>query len=86
MEPINLEDLPEHALLLLDSAPIMYCLENHRRLAPRFQPCSKFKHGAGAVRGDRHHHCRGADRAPLQAGDEPLARRCCAMLRRSGSV
>src|SRR6185437_6921651 len=29
MEPITLEELPENALLLIDSAPIIYVLEDH---------------------------------------------------------
>jgi len=30
MEPLEFEDLPEHALLLIDSAPIIYLLEGVR--------------------------------------------------------
>jgi hypothetical protein len=29
MEPLTFDDLPEQALLLVDSAPIIYFLENH---------------------------------------------------------
>jgi predicted nucleic acid-binding protein len=38
MEPLNSASLPEGALLLLDSPPIIYVLEQHPRLAPRFLP------------------------------------------------
>ena len=41
MEPLEFEDLPEHALLLIDSAPIIYFLEGHPTFGPRFNPCSK---------------------------------------------
>jgi predicted nucleic acid-binding protein len=37
MESLDLSGLPEHALLLLDSAPIIYFLEDHPRFGPRFQ-------------------------------------------------
>ena len=82
MEPIEFEDLPEQALLLLDSAPVIYFLENHPRLAPRFKPLFE-AHDRGRLRF--------AVTAitiakvligPLQAGDEALARRYRAMLER----
>jgi hypothetical protein len=38
MEPIAFDDMPEQALLLIDSAPIIYFLENHPKLAPHFEP------------------------------------------------
>jgi predicted nucleic acid-binding protein len=38
MEPVNLEGLPENPLLLVDSAPIIYELENHPKFAPIFKP------------------------------------------------
>lgn len=38
MEPLDLSDLPEQALLLLDTAPIIYWLEDHSEFGPRFQP------------------------------------------------
>jgi hypothetical protein len=31
MEPIAFDDLPEQALLLIDSAPIIYFIENHQK-------------------------------------------------------
>ena len=37
MEPLNFEDLPEDALVLIDSAPIIYFLEGHRQFGPRFK-------------------------------------------------
>lgn len=38
MEPVSLEGLPENALLLVDSAPIIYVLEDHPELATVFRP------------------------------------------------
>ncbi len=49
MEPLDLATLPEHALLLLDSAPIVYFLENHPKFGPRFAPLFE-EHSRGRVR------------------------------------
>jgi predicted nucleic acid-binding protein len=38
MEPLEFEDLPDQALLLVDSAPIIYVLEDHPQYARRFMP------------------------------------------------
>ncbi len=37
MEPIDADALADGALVLVDSAPIIYTLEGHESLAPRFQ-------------------------------------------------
>lgn len=49
MEPLKLDDLPEHALLLVDSAPIVYVIEDHPELASTFRPVFE-RHEAGRVR------------------------------------
>jgi hypothetical protein len=49
MEPLRLDDLPEQALLLVDSAPIIYVLEGHRILGRRFRPIFE-AHAAGRLR------------------------------------
>jgi predicted nucleic acid-binding protein len=49
MEPVSFSDLPERALLLMDSAPIIYVLEAHPKLGPRFQPLFE-AHAVGRVR------------------------------------
>ncbi len=80
MGALNLTKLPEHALLLVDSAPIIYVLDGHVRLGPYFQPLFDT-------------HARRAYRlavstvtiaevltGPLQAGNEALARRYRAIL------
>lgn len=80
MEPLDFGDLPEQALVLLDSAPIIYVLEGHPRLGPRFKPLFE-AHAAG--------HLRFAVTTitiaevltgPLQAADDALARRYRAIL------
>jgi predicted nucleic acid-binding protein len=35
---LDFADLPEQALLLIDSAPIIYVLEHHPQFRPRFRP------------------------------------------------
>jgi len=49
MEPVSLEGLPENALLLVDSAPIIYVLEDHPELAPVFRPVFE-AHDEGLLR------------------------------------
>lgn len=38
MDSLNLEGLPANALVLVDTAPIIYVLEDHPRFAKRFRP------------------------------------------------
>ena len=38
MEPLSVDDLPDGALLLMDSSPIIYALEQHPELAIRLMP------------------------------------------------
>jgi len=80
MGTLDLSALPKQALLLLDTAPIIYFLEAHPQLAARFMPIFDLH-----SRGD----CRFAVTTitvaevltgPLQAGDEALARRYRAVL------
>ncbi len=49
MEPLSLEGLPANALVLVDTAPIIYVLEGHPRLARRFRPLFE-AYEAGALR------------------------------------
>ena len=80
MEPLDLSDLPERALLLLDSAPIIYILEGDPRFAPRFRPLFE-AHGAGRVRfAVTTIAVAEVLTGPLQNGDEALARRYRAIL------
>jgi predicted nucleic acid-binding protein len=75
MEPLTLQGLREGALLLVDSAPIIYTLEDHPRLAARFRPLFE-AHAAGSVRfAVSAVTIAEVLTGPLQAGDEALARR-----------
>ena len=80
MEPLDFADLPADALVLIDSAPIIYFLEGHPKFGPRFKPLFE-AHGTG--------HLRFAVTTitiaevltgPLQAADDALARRYRAIL------
>jgi predicted nucleic acid-binding protein len=75
MEPIDISRLPPDALLVLDSAPIIYLLEDHPRFRRRFEPIFEAHEGG---------HVRFAVTTitiaevltgPLGAGEEVLARR-----------
>ena len=80
MEPLKFEDLPEQALLLVDSAPIIYVLEGHRTFGPRFKPIFE-AHADGRLRfAVSTIAIAEVLTGPLQAGDEALARRYRAIL------
>ncbi len=79
MGPLTL-DLPDGALLLVDSAPIIYVLEGHPQFAPRFRPLFD-AHAAGRVRfAVSTVTIAEVLTGPLGAGNEPLAMRCRAIL------
>jgi predicted nucleic acid-binding protein len=79
MEPLKL-DLPDDALLLVDTAPIIYVLEGHPKLGSRFQPLFE-AHGAGRLRfAVTTITIAEILTGPLQSGDEALARRYRAIL------
>lgn len=80
MEPLNLSGLPEQPLLLLDTAPIIYCLEDHPAFGPRFQPVFE-AHRSGELRlAVSTLTLAEVMTGPLQANDEALARRYRAVL------
>jgi predicted nucleic acid-binding protein len=75
MEPLTLDNLPGGALLLMDSAPIVYFLEAHPKLAKVFKPLFE-RHAAGEL----HFAVTTVSIAevltgPLQSGNEALAER-----------
>ena len=75
MEPLDLSNLPEHPLLLLDSAPIIYFLEGHPKFGPRFQPLFE-EHANGRVRfAVTTITIVEVLTGPLNAGEESLVRR-----------
>lgn len=80
MEPLDIADLKEQALLLMDTAPIVYFLENHPQLASRFKPVFD-AHAEGRVRFSvTTITVAEVLTGPLQSGDEALARRYRAIL------
>ena len=48
VEPVNAASLPTGALVLVDSAPIIYLLEYHPKFAARFRPIFD-RHAAGEI-------------------------------------
>jgi len=75
MEPLDLSGLPERALLLLDSAPIIYFLEEHPRFGPRFQIIFE-EHAKGNVQfAVTTITIAEVLAGPLSVGDEALVRR-----------
>lgn len=80
MEPLDFSDLAENALVLVDSAPIIYVLDAHPRFGPRFRPLFE-AHANGRLRFAVTTVAIAEVLAgPLQTGDEALARRYRAIL------
>jgi len=80
MGPLVLDDLPEQALLLIDSAPIIYVLEGHPKFGTRFKPIFE-AHAAGRLRfAVTTITIAEVLTGPLQAADDALARRYRAIL------
>jgi hypothetical protein len=74
LKSLKLPALPEHALLLVDSAPVIYCLEGHAKFGPYFRPLFD-AHAAGRF-GFAVTTITIAEvlTGPLTAGDEALSR------------
>lgn len=75
MVPLTLDTLPDGALLLMDTPPIVYFLEAHAKLAKLFKPLFE-RHAAGEL----HFAVTTVSIAevltgPLQSGNEALAER-----------
>jgi predicted nucleic acid-binding protein len=80
MGPLEFADLLEGALLLVDSPPIIYFLEDHPELAPRFGPLFE-AHAAGWLRfAVTTITIAEVLTGPLRASDDALARRYRAIL------
>jgi predicted nucleic acid-binding protein len=80
MEPVTLESLPDGALLLMDTAPIVYFLEAHPKLSKIFKPLFE-RHAVGEL----HFAVTTVTIAevltgPLQSTNEALAERFLAIL------
>lgn len=78
MDALNIEALPQSALLLIDSAPIILLLEGHPELAPLYQPLlraqANLRFAVSTVT------IAEVLTGPLKSGDEVLAERYRAML------
>lgn len=80
MDPIDLSGLADGALLLIDTPPIIYVLEAHRQLGPRFKPLFD-AHAAGRFRfAVTTITIAEVLTGPLSAGKETLAHRYRAIL------
>jgi predicted nucleic acid-binding protein len=80
MEPLSPTEIPEQALLLIDSAPIIYVLEGHPQFGPHFEFLFE-AHAEGRLRlAVTTLTIAEVLVGPLQAGDEALARRYRAVL------
>ncbi|MHB8529012.1 MAG: type II toxin-antitoxin system VapC family toxin, partial [Caulobacteraceae bacterium] len=80
MEPIELSSLSHGALLLVDTPPIIYVLEGHAELGPRFRPLFEAHGQARLVFAVTTVTIAEVLTGPLRAGDEVLARRCRTVL------
>jgi predicted nucleic acid-binding protein len=79
MEPLDLSALPDGALLLIDTAPIIYWLEDHA-LAARFEPLFALHAAGGASFAVTTITIAEVLTGPLLAGEDALARRYRAVL------
>jgi predicted nucleic acid-binding protein len=86
MKPLAFGDLPEEALLLVDSPPVLYILEDHPHFGPRFAPLFA-AHAAGRLRfALTTITVAEVLIGPLRAGDDALAQRYRAILESWRSV
>lgn len=80
MESLDASQLPTGALLLIDSAPIIYILEAHERFAARFAPLFARHANHEIVLAVSTVSIAEVLTGPLKAGEEALARRYRAVL------
>jgi predicted nucleic acid-binding protein len=86
MDALGLESLGDGALVLVDTAPIIYVLEGHAQFSSRFAPLFA-RHEAGTLQLAVSTVTLSEVLAgPLAAGEETLARRYRAMLESWGVV
>jgi predicted nucleic acid-binding protein len=77
---MRLDDLPENALLLIDTSPIIFVLEDHPIHKARFQPLFEAQ-AQGRVRfATTTVALAGVMAGPLKRADEAGARRCRAII------
>jgi predicted nucleic acid-binding protein len=86
MDALGIDALEDGALVLVDTAPIIYVLEAHAKWAPRFEPLFA-RHAAGMLQLAVSTVTLSEVLAgPLGAGEEAIARRYRAMLESWGVV
>ncbi len=86
MDALDLESLDDSALVLVDTAPIIYVLEGHAQFAARFKPLFA-RHEAGTLQLAVSTVTLSEVLAgPIAAGEEAIARRYRAMLGSWGVV
>jgi predicted nucleic acid-binding protein len=78
--PLEVANLPRGALLLLDTAPIIYALEGHPRFAPRFQPLFDRQAAGEILFAVTTLTIAEVLTGPLRAGEEALAQRYRAVM------
>lgn len=76
VEPIDFSGLPAGGLVLVDTAPIIYVLEQHATLGSRFQPLFERQAAGEIVFAVTTISIVEVISGPLRNGDEALARRC----------
>ena len=80
MDALSVDDLPDGALLLVDSAPIIYVLESRAGFAARFQPLFARHEAGGLNLAVTTVTIAEVLSGPLKAGEEALAKRYRAVL------
>jgi predicted nucleic acid-binding protein len=80
MEPLDVASLPDGAVILVDSAPIIYTLESHAKLAERFAPLFSREERGEITLAVSTVTIAEVLTGPFGAGEEALARRYRAVL------
>jgi predicted nucleic acid-binding protein len=80
VEPLELSGLPEGALVLIDTAPIIYILERHPKLASRFELLFDRQAAGEILFAVTTMSIAEVLTGPLRAGQEVLAKRYRAVL------
>ncbi len=80
MGPLDFSGLPQGALVLVDTAPIIYILEGHPKFAPRFQPLFDRQASGDILFAVTTLAIAEVLTGPLGAGEEALAKRYRAVM------
>ena len=80
MAALDLSGLPANSLVLVDTAPIIYCLEAHPKYAARFQPLFDRQAAGEILFAVATTTIAEVLTGPLRAGEEDLAKRYRAIM------